>query len=100
MQKKLESGAKVADVGCGKGVSTLLMAKAFPNSQFFGFDYHDQSIQGAQESAKKQELSDNVNFKVAKAKDYPERATTSSPSSIAFMTWGIPWARLSTSCNR
>jgi len=71
MQKKLESGAKVADVGCGKGVSTLLMAKAFPNSQFFGFDYHDQSIQGAQESAKKQELSDNVNFKVAKAKDYP-----------------------------
>jgi ubiquinone/menaquinone biosynthesis C-methylase UbiE len=47
------------------------MAKGFPNSQFFGFDYHDQSIKGAQESAKKQELSDNVNFKVAKAKDYP-----------------------------
>ena len=71
MQQKLESGAKVADVGCGKGASTLLMAKAFPNSQFFGFDYHDQSIQGARESAKKQELSDNVNFKIAKAKEYP-----------------------------
>jgi SAM-dependent methyltransferase len=71
IQKKLESGAKVADVGCGKGVSTLLMAKAFPNSQFVGYDYHDQSIQGAQESAKKQELSDNINFKVASAKEFP-----------------------------
>jgi len=71
MQQKLESGAKVADVGCGKGASTLLMAKAFPNSQFFGFDYHDQSITGARDSAKKQELSDNVNFKIAKAKEYP-----------------------------
>ncbi|MEG9437255.1 methyltransferase domain-containing protein [Edaphobacter sp. HDX4] len=71
IQKKLESGAKVADVGCGKGVSTLLMAEAFPNSQFFGFDYHAQSIKGAEQSAKKQELSDNVNFKVAKAKEYP-----------------------------
>jgi SAM-dependent methyltransferase len=71
MQQKLEAGAKVADVGCGKGASTLLMAKAFPNSQFFGFDYHDESIKGAQQSAKKQELSDNVNFKVAKAKEYP-----------------------------
>jgi len=71
VQKKLESGAKVADVGCGKGASTLLMAKAFPNSQFFGFDYHDESIKGAQQTAKKKELSDNVNFKVAKAKEYP-----------------------------
>jgi SAM-dependent methyltransferase len=71
IQKKLESGAKVADVGCGKGVSTLLMAKAFPNSQFVGFDYHDQSIQGAQESAKKQKLADNIDFKVASAKQFP-----------------------------
>ncbi|HEY2040336.1 MAG TPA: methyltransferase domain-containing protein, partial [Edaphobacter sp.] len=74
IQKKLEAGAKVADVGCGKGVSTLLMAKAFPNSQFFGFDYHDESIKGAQQSAKKQELTDNVNFRIAKAKDYPGKA--------------------------
>ena len=71
MQQKLELGAKVADVGCGKGASTLLMAKAFPHSQFFGFDYHDESIQGAQQSAKKQQLSDNINFTVAKAKEYP-----------------------------
>lgn len=71
VQQKLQSGAKVADVGCGKGVSTLLMAKAFPQSQFIGFDYHDGSIEGAQESAKNQELPSNVEFKVAKAKDYP-----------------------------
>jgi len=71
MQQKLESGAKVADIGCGKGASTLLMAKAFPHSQFFGFDYHDESIQGAQQSANQQRLSNNVTFKVAKAKEYP-----------------------------
>jgi SAM-dependent methyltransferase len=71
VQQKLEAGAKVADVGCGKGASTLLMAKAFSNSQFFGFDYHDQSVKGARESADKQELSDNTNFKIASAKEYP-----------------------------
>src|ERR1700693_4866025 len=53
VKEKLEAGARVADVGCGKGASTLLMAKAFPNSQFFGFDYHDKSIEAARESAKR-----------------------------------------------
>src|ERR1700735_211762 len=51
VQEKLEAGARVADIGCGKGASTILMAKAFPNSTFFGFDYHDKSIEGARESA-------------------------------------------------
>ena len=50
---KLESGGRAADVGCGKGASTLLMAKAYPKSRFFGFDGHDKSIEGARESAKK-----------------------------------------------
>ena len=68
---KLEAGARVADVGCGKGASTILMAKAFPNSQFFGFDYHDQSIAGARESAKRQGVGDRVTFEVAPAKAYP-----------------------------
>src|SRR5580698_6463616 len=54
VQDKLARGAKVADVGCGKGSSTILMAKAFPNSHIFGFDYHDKSIQEARESAKRQ----------------------------------------------
>jgi SAM-dependent methyltransferase len=71
VKQKLEAGARVADVGCGKGASTLLMAKAFPNSRFFGFDYHDKSIEAARESAKRQGIAERVNFEVAKAKDFP-----------------------------
>jgi SAM-dependent methyltransferase len=71
VQQKLEEGARVADVGCGKGASTLLMAKAFPKSRFFGFDYHDKSIEGAHESAKREGVADRATFEVAKAKEYP-----------------------------
>jgi SAM-dependent methyltransferase len=71
VKEKLESGVRVADVGCGKGASTLLMAKAYPRSQFFGFDYHDKSIEAARESAKKEGVSDRVTFEVSKAKEYP-----------------------------
>ncbi|MGB2634116.1 MAG: methyltransferase domain-containing protein [Candidatus Acidiferrum sp.] len=71
VQQKLENGARAADVGCGKGSSTLLMAKAFPKSKFFGFDYHDKSIEGARESAKREGLADRVSFEVAKAKEFP-----------------------------
>ncbi|MGH9575668.1 MAG: class I SAM-dependent methyltransferase [Candidatus Acidiferrales bacterium] len=71
MQQKLEAGAKVADVGCGKGASTILMAKAFPKSQFFGFDYHDKSVEAARESAKREGVADRVTFAVAKAKEFP-----------------------------
>jgi len=71
VQQKLERGAQVADVGCGKGASTLLMAKAFPNSRFFGFDYHDKSIEAARHSAKLAGVADRVTFEVAKAKDFP-----------------------------
>lgn len=71
VKEKLETGARVADVGCGKGASTLLMAQSFPNSEFFGFDYHDKSIEGARESARRQGVSDRVHFEVAKAKEFP-----------------------------
>jgi SAM-dependent methyltransferase len=71
VKEKLEKGAKVADIGCGKGASTRLMAKAFPNSQFFGFDYHDKSIEGARDSAAREGLANHVSFKVSKAKDFP-----------------------------
>ena len=71
VEEKLQAGARVADVGCGKGASTRLMAKAFPKSRFFGFDYHDKSIEGARESAKREDLSDRVTFEVATAKEYP-----------------------------
>lgn len=69
--EKLEAGARVADVGCGKGASTLLMAKAFPKSQFFGYDYHDKSIEAARESARRQGLADRVTFEVSTAKALP-----------------------------
>lgn len=71
VKEKLEAGAKVADIGCGKGASTLLMAKAFPKSEFFGFDYHDKSIEGARGSANREGMANRVTFKVAKAKDFP-----------------------------
>ncbi len=71
VKEKLEAGARVADVGCGKGASTLLMAKAFPKSRFFGFDYHDKSIEAARESAKRDGVADRVTFEVAKAKEFP-----------------------------
>jgi SAM-dependent methyltransferase len=71
VQEKLERGATVADVGCGHGASTIIMAEAFPNSQFFGFDYHDQSIERAREAAGEAGVADRIQFAVAAAKDYP-----------------------------
>jgi ubiquinone/menaquinone biosynthesis C-methylase UbiE len=70
---KLESGARVADVGCGKGASTVLLAKTFPKSKFYGFDYHDKSIEAARETAKREGVGDRVTFEVAKAKEFPGR---------------------------
>ena len=71
VQAKLEGGARVADVGCGKGASTVLMAKAFPKSQFFGFDYHDKSIEGARSTSAKEGLEARLNFGIANAKGFP-----------------------------
>lgn len=69
--EKLERGGKVADVGCGHGASTILMAQAFPNAQFVGFDYHDASIARAQDAAKEAGVADAVRFELATAQDYP-----------------------------
>ena len=71
IESKLKQGAKVADVGCGLGTSTILMAQAFPKSTFVGFDYHPRSIELATEAAAKAGVSDRVKFQVAKAKDFP-----------------------------
>ena len=71
VQAKLGSGARVADIGCGKGASTLLMAEAFTRSHFFGFDYHSQSIADAQRVAERGGVADHTTFSVARAKDYP-----------------------------
>ncbi len=70
VEDKLKEGAKVADIGCGHGASTILMAEAFPASEFHGFDYHPASIERAREAAAEAGV-DNVDFEVATAKDYP-----------------------------
>ena len=71
VEEKLEEGAKVADIGCGHGASTIIMAEAYPNSEFFGFDYHEASIERAREAAKEAGVGDRITFAVASAKDYP-----------------------------
>jgi len=68
---KLKNGARVADVGCGLGASTILMAKSYPRSEFVGFDYHDKSVETAKQRARDAGMGDRIRFEVAKAKDYP-----------------------------
>jgi 2-polyprenyl-3-methyl-5-hydroxy-6-metoxy-1,4-benzoquinol methylase len=68
---KLKSGAKVADVGCGHGASTIVMAQAYPNSEFFAFDYHKPSIERAKTMAQEAGVGDRVTFAQATAKDFP-----------------------------
>jgi SAM-dependent methyltransferase len=71
VQAKLEAGAQVADVGCGHGASTLIMAQAYPHSRFVGFDYHQPSIQRAREAAAKAGVAERCRFEVAPANAYP-----------------------------
>ena len=69
VEAKLRAGAKVADIGCGVGFSTLLMAEAYPNSQFVGFDFHAPSIEEARGHAKTHKAGARVTFETASAKD-------------------------------
>jgi SAM-dependent methyltransferase len=71
VEAKLRTGARVADVGCGHGTSTILMAQAFPNATFVGFDYHEPSIERAREAASEAGVSDRVSFEVAAAQAFP-----------------------------
>jgi SAM-dependent methyltransferase len=68
---KLERGARVADVGCGHGASTVLMAKAFPNSEFSGFDYHAPSIAWARNAADEEGVAGRCRFEIAPAMEFP-----------------------------
>jgi ubiquinone/menaquinone biosynthesis C-methylase UbiE len=72
--KKLAGRAKVADIGCGVGFSTILMAQAYPNAQFTGFDFHEPSIADARTHAKDHGVGDRVRFEVATAKEISEDA--------------------------
>ena len=73
VKAKLERGAVVADVGCGHGASTIVMAQAFPKSKFYGFDYHEESIKRAREAAKEAGVADRITFERAAAKDFPAK---------------------------
>lgn len=73
VEEKLKRGSstKIADVGCGHGISTIIMAKAYPNSKFIGFDYHKPSIEVARKKAKEEGLSeDRITFEVASSTDF------------------------------
>jgi SAM-dependent methyltransferase len=71
VEAKLRTGARVADVGCGHGASTILMAHAYPKSKFIGFDYHAPSVAAATERAKNEGVADRATFEVAPAKSFP-----------------------------
>jgi 2-polyprenyl-3-methyl-5-hydroxy-6-metoxy-1,4-benzoquinol methylase len=71
MDEKLRGGAKVADIGCGHGISTILMAQAYPESTFHGYDYHDASIERARQIAEAEGVSGNTEFERASAKEFP-----------------------------
>ena len=71
IEEKLKAGAKLADVGCGHGASTIILANAFPNSTFYGFDNHEASIATARSRAEKAGVSDRVHFQAVGANDYP-----------------------------
>ena len=69
-EAKLKAGAKVADIGCGHGASTIIMAQNYPNSRFWGFDNHEASIQTARERALEAGVADRITFEVAGASDF------------------------------
>jgi len=73
MSARLQAGARVADVGCGFGASTIVLAQAYPRSTFVGYDYHQPSIVAARERAEQAGVADRVRFEVAGAKTYPGR---------------------------
>ncbi len=73
MEARLKAGAKVADIGCGVGFSTLLMAKAFPESTFVGYDFHEASILEARKHAQTHGVSERVRFETTAAKDITDR---------------------------
>ncbi len=71
IEEKLRAGGKVADIGCGHGSSTIIMAQSYPNSRFWGFDNHEKSVATARDRAKAAGVSDRVTFEVANASDFP-----------------------------
>jgi 2-polyprenyl-3-methyl-5-hydroxy-6-metoxy-1,4-benzoquinol methylase len=74
VEARLRAGARVADIGCGHGTSTIVMAQAFPDSSFIGFDYHSESVAAANARAREAGIADRCRFEVGRAQDYPGTA--------------------------
>ena len=92
---------KVADIGCGHGSSTILLAQQYPESEIVGFDYHEGSIETARKRAAEAGVADRVRFEVASRAGLPGRPTTTScASSTRCTTWATRWAPLATSATR
>jgi 2-polyprenyl-3-methyl-5-hydroxy-6-metoxy-1,4-benzoquinol methylase len=72
IEEKLKAGAKIADVGCGRGASSIILAQAFPNAQIFAYDYHEPSINYAQTAAEKAGVANRVKFQTGLSTDYPD----------------------------
>ena len=72
VEEKLKAGAKVADVGCGHGASTIIMAQSYPNSEFWAFDNHENSIKAARERAAAASVDDKIHFEVSSAQTIPD----------------------------
>ena len=87
VEAKLTAGARIADVGCGHGASTLLLAQAYPASSVVGFDAHEGSIDAARKRAADAGLADRVRFEVAQPRRRSKAPTTWSASSTACTTW-------------
>ncbi|HKJ59826.1 MAG TPA: class I SAM-dependent methyltransferase [Halobacteriales archaeon] len=90
VEATLEAGGRVADVGCGHGASTILMAEAYPESTFVGVDYHEPSIETARQRAEEAGLADRVSFEVATAKSYDGAAYDFVTTFDAFHDLGDP----------
>ena len=73
VEEKLKAGGKVADIGCGHGASTIIMARAFPNSEFWGFDNHEASIEHASRAAEDAGVADRVKFAATSAQSVPDK---------------------------
>jgi len=72
VEEKLKAGSRVADVGCGHGLSTIIMAQAYPNSKFWAFDNHEASIKSARENAAEAGVADRITFEVTTAQTFPD----------------------------
>ena len=100
VEEKLETGARVADVGCGHGASTVIMAEAFPHSEFFGFDYHGRVDRARPRGGRARPASqERISFDVAAAKDFPGSDYDLVACSTACTTWATPSAPPAT-CTR